>query len=54
MTARSEARIRRARRLRTLIPAALLFLLVLVVWQIAVVLLEVPEVHHPQPHRDRR
>lgn len=49
MTAPPPPGARRASRMRTLVPAALLFLLVLVVWQLAVVLLDVPAYIIPSP-----
>lgn len=45
----SRSRARRGGRLRTVVPAVLLFLLVLVVWQLAVVALDVPAYIIPSP-----
>ena len=49
MTARGSPRTVWMRRLRMYVPAALLFLLVLVAWQLAVVLLDVPAYMIPSP-----
>ena len=49
MTVPSASRTRWASRLRTLVPAALLFMLVLVVWQAVVVLFDVPAYIIPSP-----
>jgi NitT/TauT family transport system permease protein len=49
MTTSSASRPRRGGRLRTIVPAVVLFMLVLVVWQVAVMALEVPAYIIPSP-----